>query len=58
MKLYWLAQEQALKRDISLDADLQQANLNFCDYMRYVRKQSYAVQAVAFWSIEQAYCQV
>lgn len=58
MNLYWFAQEQALKRGISLDADLQQANLNFCDYMRCIRKQPYAVQAVAFWSIEQAYCQV
>ena len=56
--LYWLPQEQADKRGISLNADMQQANLHFCSYMRDVRQQPYAVQAVVFWSIEQAYCQV
>ena len=55
--LYWL-QEQAVKRSVSLSADMQQANLRFCSYMHDVRKQTYAVQAVVFWSIEQAYCQV
>ena len=58
LNLYRLPQEQADKRSISLDADMQQANLHFCSYMRDVRKQPYAVQAVVFWSIEQAYCQV
>ena len=51
-------QEQAVKRSISLDAAKQQPNTDFCDYMHAVATQPYAVQAVVFWSIEQAYCEV
>lgn len=51
-------QEQAVNRQIKLDAKKQEANEQFCAYMKSVGKQPYAVQAVVFWSIEQAYCQV
>ncbi|KAL3132883.1 hypothetical protein ABBQ38_006802 [Trebouxia sp. C0009 RCD-2024] len=47
----------SVKRSISLDAAKQQPNTDFCNYMHAVAQQSYAVQAVVFWSIEQAYCQ-
>ncbi len=51
-------QEQAVNRRIKLDAKKQEANEQFCAYMKSVGMQPYAVQAVVFWSIEQAYCQV
>ena len=51
-------QEQAVNRQIKLDAKKQEANEQFCAYMKSVRMQPYAVHAVVFWSIEQAYCQV
>ena len=51
-------QEQADKRGLDLDARKQEANVRFCEYMKSVTQQPYAVQAVLFWSIEQAYCQV
>lgn len=51
-------QEQADKRGLDLEARKQEANVRFCEYMQSVTQQPYAVQAVVFWSIEQAYCQV
>lgn len=55
-ELTWF-EEQAVDRQIRLDAKKQEANEHFCAYMKSVGKQPYAVQAVVFWSIEQAYCQ-
>lgn len=43
---------------MKLDHSPQQANLDFCSYMQDIALQPYAVQAVVFWSIEQAYNQV
>ena len=57
-RVFVVFQEQAVKRGISLDAERQQRNVHFCDYMQVIMKQPYTVQAVVFWSVENAYCQV
>ena len=51
-------QEQAKERNLELDVSPQEANTSFCKFMQHVASQPYAVQAVAFWSIEQAYNEV